>query len=51
MNRLTYPREQYDESNLDKALILKIIREHSTARAALLKKKQYYLGEHAHSTS
>ena len=48
MNRLTYPREQYDESNLDKALILKIIREHSTARAALLKKKQYYLGEHAH---
>jgi SPP1 family phage portal protein len=44
---LTYPRQKYDEANLDKQLILKLITKHRDIIAEkLAKNKRYYDGEH-----
>lgn len=44
---LTYPRNVYDERNLNKALILKlIIKHHSIIATKLLRNKRYYDGAH-----
>ena len=44
---LTYPREGYDETALNKELIYKLIQKHTQERQRLKKLKKYYLGEHA----
>lgn len=44
---LTYPREGYDETALNKELIYKLIQKHAQERQRLKKLKSYYLGEHA----
>ena len=44
---LTYPRDKYNETNLDKQLILKLISKHQSLIAKkMLKNKRYYDGEH-----
>lgn len=44
---LTYPRDGYDETALNKELIYKLIRKHTQERSRLQDLKKYYLGEHA----
>ena len=45
---LTYPRENYDETNLNKELIFKLISRHQNLIATkMAKNKRYYDGEHA----
>lgn len=44
---LTYPREGYDETALNKELIYKLIQKHTQERQRLKKLKSYYMGEHA----
>lgn len=44
---LTYPREGYDETALNKGLIYKLIQKHTQERQRLKKLKNYYMGEHA----
>ena len=44
---LTYPRDGYDETALNKELIYKLIQKHTQERQRLKKLKRYYLGEHA----
>nr|DAD97457.1 MAG TPA: PORTAL PROTEIN [Siphoviridae sp. ctQGT6] len=44
---LTYPREGYDETALNKELIYKLIQKHTQERQRLKKLKRYYMGEHA----
>ena len=44
---LTYPREGYDETALNKELIYKLIQKHTQERQRLNKLKSYYMGEHA----
>ena len=44
---LTYPRDGYDETALNKGLIYKLIRKHTQERSRLQDLKKYYLGEHA----
>ena len=44
---LTYPREGYDETALNKELIYKLIKKHAQERSRLKKLKSYYMGEHA----
>lgn len=44
---LTYPREGYDETALNKELIYKLIQKHTQERSRLRDLKKYYLGEHA----
>ena len=44
---LTYPRDGYDETALNKELIYKLIRKHTQERSHLRDLKKYYLGEHA----
>ena len=44
---LTYPREGYDETALNKELIYKLIQKHTQERQYLKKLKSYYMGEHA----
>ena len=44
---LTYPRDGYDETALNKELIFKLIRKHTQERSHLQDLKKYYLGEHA----
>ena len=44
---LTYPREGYDETALNKGLIYKLIQKHAQERQRLKKLKSYYMGEHA----
>ena len=44
---LTYPREGYDETTLNKELIYKLIQKHAQERQRLKKLKSYYMGEHA----
>lgn len=43
---LTYPRNEYDEKNIKKELVVKLIREHEKQLPRFKKLKQYYLGEH-----
>nr|DAT04136.1 MAG TPA: PORTAL PROTEIN [Caudoviricetes sp.] len=44
---LTYPRDGYDETNLNAELIYKLIRKHAIERDELSKLKRYYIGEHS----
>ena len=44
---LTYPRDEYDETNLNAELIYKLIRKHAIEREDLQKLKRYYIGEHS----
>lgn len=44
---LTYPRDGYDETALNKELIYKLIQKHAQERQRLEKLKSYYMGEHA----
>ena len=44
---LTYPREGYDETALNKELIYKLIQKHTQERSRLQDFKKYYLGDHA----
>ena len=44
---LTYPRDGYDETALNKELIYKLIQKHAQERQRLEKLKRYYMGEHA----
>ena len=44
---LTYPREGYDETALNKELIYKLIQKHTQEHQRLKKLKSYYMGEHA----
>ena len=44
---LTYPREGYDETALNKELIYKLIQKHTQERQRLKKLKSYYMGDHA----
>lgn len=43
---LTYPREGYDETALNKELIYKLIQKHAQERGRLRDLKKYYMGEH-----
>lgn len=47
MYKFTYPVEKYDESNLDKNVILKLINKHRMLVSEKEKNKEYYDGEHA----
>lgn len=47
MYTFTYPREKYDETNLDKNKILKLILKHQMFAEKLIRNKQYYDGHHA----
>ena len=44
---LTYPRDGYDETNLNAELIYKLIRKHANEREDLQKLKRYYIGDHS----
>ena len=44
---LTYPRDGYEETNLNAELIYKLIRKHANEREDLRKLKRYYIGEHS----
>lgn len=44
---LTYPRNEYDELNIDWKIIDKLIKKHQELSDNLIRKKEYYLGLHA----
>lgn len=46
MFRFTYPAEKFDEDNLDKNIILTLVRKHESMVGRLLKNKEYYNGHH-----
>ena len=46
MQLLTYPRIEFDEKNIKKELVVKLIREHEKQLPRFKKLKKYYLGEH-----
>lgn len=46
MQLLTYPRAVFDEKNIKKELVVKLIREHEKQIPRFKKLKKYYLGEH-----
>ena len=46
MQLLTYPRVEFDEKNIKKELVVKLIREHEKQLPRFKKLKKYYLGEH-----
>lgn len=46
MQLLTYPRVEFDEKNIKKELVVKLIREHEKQIPRFRKLKKYYLGEH-----
>lgn len=47
MYRFTYPAEKFDENNLDKSIILTLVKRHEGMVGRLLKNKRYYDGHHA----
>ncbi len=47
MERFTYPAEKFDEKNLDKSIILTLVKKHEAMVGRLLKNKRYYDGHHA----
>lgn len=47
MFRFTYPASKFDERNLDKGIILDLVRKHEGMVGRLLKNKRYYDGHHA----
>ena len=42
MQLLTYPRVEFDEKNIKKELVVKLIREHEKQLPRLKKLKKYY---------
>lgn len=46
MFRFTYPAEKFDENNLDKTIILTLVKKHEGMVGRLLKNKRYYDGHH-----
>lgn len=46
MYKFTYPAEKWDEHNLDKNIILRLINKHSAMIAEKLKCQEYYEGKH-----
>lgn len=47
MYKITYPRERYDEADLSKSDILKLILKHQSTTASKMRtNKDYYLGRH-----
>ncbi|HEM4054087.1 TPA: phage portal protein, partial [Streptococcus suis] len=44
---LVYSRSLYNEQNLDKDIIYKLILKHDQTSSKLKKLKDYYLGKHA----
>lgn len=46
MVRFTYPAEKFDEDNLDKGIILTLVKKHEGMAGRLLNNKQYYDGHH-----
>ena len=46
MIRFTYPADLFDETNLDKGIILDLVRKHEGMVARLAKNKRYYDGSH-----
>lgn len=47
MYTFTYPREKFDELNLDKQLIRKLMLKHQAYAEKFIKNKNYYLGNHS----
>lgn len=47
MLRFAYPASKFDEKNLDKGIILDLVRKHEGMVGRMLKNKQYYDGHHA----
>lgn len=47
MFRFTYPASLFDENNLDKNMILTLVRKHESMVGRLVKNKEYYEGHHA----
>lgn len=47
MFRFAYPASKFDEKNLDKGIILDLVRKHEGMVGRLMKNKQYYDGHHA----
>lgn len=47
MFRFAYPASKFDEKNLDKGIILDLVRKHEGMVGRMLKNKQYYDGHHA----
>ncbi len=47
MVRFTYPAEKFDEDNLDKSIILTLVKKHEGMVGRLMKNKKYYDGHHA----
>lgn len=47
MVRFTYPAEKFDEENLDKRIILTLVKKHEGMVSRLQKNRQYYEGHHA----
>lgn len=47
MYRFTYPSEKFDEDNLDKGIILTLVKKHEGMVGRLMKNKGYYDGHHA----
>lgn len=43
---LTYPRKDYNETDIKKELVLELIKKHSKDVVKLTKLKNYYLGKH-----
>lgn len=46
MFRFTYPSEKFNEDNLDKSIILTLVKKHEGMVDRLLKNKRYYDGHH-----
>lgn len=46
MQRFTYPAERFDEANLDKNIILTLVKKHEGMVTRLTKNKKYYDGHH-----
>lgn len=46
MYRFTYPAEKFDEGNLDKSIILSLVKKHEGMVERLQKNKRYYDGHH-----
>lgn len=47
MFRFAYPEEKFDENNLDKSIILTLVKKHEGMVGRLMKNKWYYDGDHA----
>lgn len=50
MYRFSYPAEKFDERNLDKNVILTLVRKHEGMVDRLIKNKAYYDGHHVNAS-